>query len=130
PQRVDLYRRVLDRTRAVPGVESAGIIDDMFISNSREQVITIEGNDGTVPERLRLTNGEVSADFFKTVRTPLLAGRFFSESDGPDTASVVIINDTFARRAWPARDPVGKRFKIGSPDSTRPWHTVVGIVAN
>ena len=128
--RVDLYRRILDQTRALPGVESAAIIGDMFIGNSREQAITIEGNDGTIPERLRLTNGEVSADFFKTAGTPLLAGRFFSNTDGPDTTSVVIINDAFARRAWPGRDPVGKRFKMGSHDSARPWHTIVGVVAD
>ena len=128
--RVELYRRVLEQSRGVAGVESAGIIGDMFIGNSREQVITIEGNDGTVPERLRLTNDEVSADFFKTVGTPLLEGRFFSNADGPDTTPVVIINDAFARRAWPARDPVGKRFKMGSRDSARPWYTVVGVVAD
>jgi len=128
--RVDLYRRVLEQIRVVPGVESAGIIGDMFIGNSREQVITIEGDDGTVPERLRLTNGEVSADFFKTAGTPLLRGRFFSNADGPDTGPVVIINDAFARRAWPARDPVGRRFKMGSRDSARPWYTIVGVVAD
>jgi putative ABC transport system permease protein len=128
--RVDLYRRVLEQIRVVPGVESAGIIGDMFIGNSKEQVITIEGDDGTVPERLRLTNGEVSADFFKTVGTPLLRGRFFSNADGPDAAPVAIINDALARRAWPARDPVGKRFKMGSRDSARPWYTVVGVVAD
>ena len=128
--RVDLYRRILEQIRVVPGVESAGIIGDMFIGNSKEQVVTVEGDDGTVPERLRLTNGEVSADFFKTVGTPLLRGRFFSNADGPDTAPVVIINDALARRAWPARDPVGKRFKLGSRDSVRPWYTVVGVVAD
>ena len=128
--RVDLYRRVLEQMRAVPGVESSGIIGDMFIGNSREQVITIEGDDGTAPQRLRLTNGEVSADFFKTVGTPLLRGRFFSNADGPDTVPVVIINDAFARRAWPARDPVGKRFKMGPRDSARPWYTIVGVVAD
>jgi putative ABC transport system permease protein len=128
--RVDLYRRVLEQIRVVPGVESAGIIGDMFIGNSKEQVVTIEGDDGTVPERLRLTNGEVSADFFTTAGTPLLRGRFFSNADGPDSAPVVIINDALARRAWPARDPVGKRFKMGSRDSARPWYTVVGVVAD
>jgi putative ABC transport system permease protein len=129
-QRIDLYQRVLERIRGVPGVESAGIIGDIFIGNSRERVITVDGDDGTVPERLRLTNDEVSADFFKTLGTPLLRGRFFSNADGADAAPVAIINDAFARRAWPARDALGKRFKLGSRDSDRPWYTVVGIVSD
>jgi putative ABC transport system permease protein len=129
-QRIDLYQRALERIRAVPGVESAGIIGDIFIGNSREQVITIEGNDGTAPERLRLTRDEVSADFFKTLGTPLLRGRFFSIADGPDAPQVAIINEVMARRAWPMRDPVGKRFKLGPRDSDRPWYTVVGVVGD
>ena len=53
-QRSDLYQRVLEQIQAVPGVENAGIIGDLFIANSRDQVVTIEGDDGTVSERLRL----------------------------------------------------------------------------
>ncbi len=129
-QRVDLYQRVLDQIHPLPGVESAGIIGDLFIGNSREYIITIEGDNGTVPERLRLAHDEVSADFFKTLGTPLLRGRFFSAADGPDAAPVAIVNETMARRAWPARDPVGKRFKLGPRDSDRPWYTVVGVVGD
>jgi putative ABC transport system permease protein len=129
-QRVDLYARVLEQVEAVPGVESAGIIGDLFISNTREQVITVEGDDGAVSERLRLVRAEVSADFFTTLGTPLLRGRFFSIEDGPDAARVAIINDAMARRSWPLRDPVGRRFKLGPRDSDGTWYTVVGVVAD
>ena len=129
-QRTDLYHRVLEQIQAVPGVESAGIIGDLFIGNPREQVLTVEGDDGTVSERLRFPRDEVSADFFKTLGTPLLRGRFFSIGDGPDAPPVAIINDAMARRSWPGRDPVGRRFKLGPRDSDRPWYTVVGVVAD
>jgi predicted permease len=129
-RRTDLYYRVLEQIQAVPGVESAGIIGDLFISNSREQVLTVEGDEGMVSERLRLTRDEVSADFFKTLGTPLLRGRFFSIGDGPDAPPVAIINDAMARRSWPGRDPVGRRFKLGPRDSDRPWYTVVGVVGD
>ena len=129
-QRSDLYRRVLEQCQAVPGVESAGIIGDLFVGNSREQVLTVEGNDGTVSERLRFLRDEVSADFFRTLATPLLRGRFFSLGDAPDAPPVAIINDAMARRSWPGRDPIGRRFKVGPPDSNRPWFTVVGVVAD
>ena len=129
-RRIDLYHRVLEQIQAVPGVESAGIIGDLFISNPREQVLTVEGDDGTVSERLRLARDEVSADFFATLGTPLLRGRFFAIGDGPDAARVAIINDAVARRSWPRGDPVGRRFKLGPRDSDQPWYTVVGVVAD
>jgi predicted permease len=129
-QRIDLYHRILGQIQAVPGVESAGIIGDLFIGNIEEQVLTVEGDDETVSERLRLERAEVSANFFTTLGTPLLRGRFFSIGDGPDAARVAIINDAMARRSWPRGDPVGRRFKLGPRDSDRPWYTVVGVVAD
>jgi putative ABC transport system permease protein len=111
-------------------VESAGIIGDMFIGNPSERVLTLEGDDGTVSHRLRFTRDEVSPDFFKTLGTPLFRGRFFSIGDGPEAPRVAIINDALARRAWPGRDPLGRRFKLGPRDSDRPWYTVVGVVGD
>ena len=111
-------------------MESAGIIDDLFSDNPREHVLTIERDDGTVAERLRLTSDEVSADFFRTLGTPLLRGRFFSIGDGPDTPRVAIINDAMARRSWPGHDPVGRRFMLGPRDADGPWYTVVGVAAD
>jgi putative ABC transport system permease protein len=129
-QRIDLYHRVLEQIQAVPGVESAGMIGDLFISNTREGVLTTEGEDGTVSERLRFGRDEVSADFFRALGTPLLRGRFFSIGDGPDAPRVAIINDAMARRSWPGRNPVGRRLKLGPRDSESPWYTVVGVVAD
>jgi putative ABC transport system permease protein len=129
-QRIDLYRRVLEQIQAVPGVESAGITGDLFIDNYREQVVTVERDDGTVSERLQFVGGEVSADFFKAIGTPLLRGRFFSIADGSDAPPVAIINEAMARRSWPGQDPVGRRFKLGPRDSGNPWYTVVGVVAD
>src|SRR4029434_828722 len=66
-QRADLYHRVLAQIQATPGVESAGIIDDLFTGNPREHVLTVERDEGTISERLRLTRDEISADFFRTL---------------------------------------------------------------
>jgi len=129
-QRTDLYHRALEQIQAVPGVESAGAIGDLFIANSREQVVTIERDDGAFSERLRFRRDEVSADFFKAIGTPLLRGRFLSIGDGPDAPPVVVINDAMARRSWPGQDPVGRRLKLGPRDSDRPWYTVVGVVGD
>ena len=129
-QRADLYHRVLEQIQAVPGVESAGMVGDMFIGNPGERLLTLEGGDGTVSDRLRFARDEVSAEFFKTLGTPLRRGRFFSTADGPEAPRVAIINDAMARRAWRGRDPLGRRFKLGPRDSDRPWFTVVGVVGD
>jgi putative ABC transport system permease protein len=126
----DLYHRVLQEIQAVPGVENAGIIDDLFTENPREHVLTVERDDGTVSERLRLTRDEVSADFFRTLGTPLLRGRFFSIGDRPESPRVAIINDAMARRSWPGQDPVGRGFELGPQPSDGPWYTVVGVVGD
>jgi putative ABC transport system permease protein len=129
-QRTALYHHVLETIQAVPGVENTGIIGDLFIANSREQVVTVERDDGTVSERLQFVGDEVSADFFKAIGTPLLRGRFFSIWDGPDAPPLAIINEAMARRSWPGHNPVGRRFKLGPRDSDLPWYTVVGVVGD
>jgi putative ABC transport system permease protein len=128
--RRELYHRVLEGIQAVPGVESAGIIDDLFSANPREHVLTVERNDGTAAERLPLSRDEVSADFFTTLRTPLRRGRFFSIDDRPDAPLVAIVNEALARRSWPGQNPVGRRFKVGPRDADGPWFTVVGVVGD
>lgn len=129
-QRSALYQRILETIQTLPDVEDVGIIGDLFIANSREGLVTAQRDDGTVSERLQFVGDEVSADFFKAIGTPLLRGRFFSTGDGPGAPPVAIINDAMARHSWPGQDPVGRRFKVGPPNSTRPWYTVVGIVAD
>jgi predicted permease len=129
-QRTGLYHRVLEQIQGMPGVESAGIIDDLFTGNPREQALTVERDTGTVFERLLFTRDEVSADFFGTLGTPLLRGRVFSIGDRPEAPLVAMINDALARRAWPGQDPVGRRLKFGPQDSDGPWYTVVGVVGN
>jgi putative ABC transport system permease protein len=129
-QRIDLYYRVLDQIQAVPGVESAGLIDDLFSENPREQVLTVERDDGTVSERLRFTSDGVSADFFRTLGTPLLRGRFLSFGDGQGAPLVAIVHEAMARRSWRGQDPVGRRVKVGPRGSDNPWYTVVGVVGD
>lgn len=130
PAKQSFYHRLLETVQAIPDVEDAGIIGELFKENNREEVVTVERADGTVSERMQFVGEEVSAEFFKAVGTPLLQGRFFSTGDGPDAPPVAIINHAMARRSWPGHDPLGKRFKLGPRDSSNRWYTVVGVVAN
>lgn len=129
-QRADFYQRVLEALRSLRGVESTGIVSDLFVSNDAEQLITIDGSAGAVSQRLRLRADEASEEVFETVGTRLLQGRFFSATDRPGTPAVVIVNELMARRLWPGQDPLGRRFKFGPPSADTPWLTVVGVVAD
>ena len=129
-RRVDFYNRVLEQIQSLPGVESAAIASELFIGGSPERVLTIEEDNQNISERLRFRSDEVSGGFFRALGTPLLRGRFFSPADGPDSPRVAIVNKAMARRLWPGRDPVGRRFKPGPRDSGGPWYTVVGVVGD
>src|SRR5437867_3989618 len=81
-QRANFYNRVLEQIESLPGVESAGIIGDLFIGGNPEQILTAEGDTRTISERMRFRRDEVGGGFFKTLATPLLRGRLFSAGDG------------------------------------------------
>ena len=67
--------------------------------------------------------------FFKTLGIRLVAGREFTDAEvQQETPTSVIVNETMTRRFWPNQNPIGKRIKIGAPDSTDPWLTIVGVV--
>jgi putative ABC transport system permease protein len=130
-QRTGFYKRVLEEVGSLPGVESAGITSELFLSGSATQVVTAEGDARPVSNRRQLfRTDELSERLFNAIRTPLLSGRFFSNADGPDSLPVAIINNAMARQMWPGRDPVGERFKLGSEDSGSPWFTLGGVVGD
>jgi predicted permease len=129
-ERVSFYADVLDQVESIPGVESAGMIGDLFTDGDVEIVVSTEGNAESTSTGVRLRIDEVSDRFFTTVRTPLVRGRFFSVEDGLDSPPVAIINETMSRRLWSGTDPVGTRFRFGAPTSEAPWITIVGVVGD
>src|SRR5437763_16607584 len=68
--------------------------------------------------------------YFKSMDQPLLQGRDFVESDGPNAPLVCIISQSVAERFWPNQSPIGKRVRWGRLDGNRPWYTIVGVVGN
>ena len=77
----------------------------------------------------RILRGPYSA-FTKTMKTPLLAGRFFTPQDVTSQAPrVAIIDETLARRLWPQANPLGRRLTFGRfPEKTESWIEIVGVV--
>ena len=128
-QRVAYFERALEQAKAVGGVESAAIASEFFIGGNPEQTVTVEGSTRGTSERVRFRRDEISPDFFSTVGTPLIRGRFFSAADGVSDPRVAIINEAMALRLWPQQDPVGRRFSLG-PAAPGNWFTVVGVVGD
>ena len=72
---------------------------------------------------------EIHPNYFKAFAVPLLQGRPFTVDDRQQTTPVAILSRDIAERTWPGDDPIGKRVKMGGPDSPDPWRTIVGIAA-
>jgi putative ABC transport system permease protein len=121
-------RELLRRMRAIPGVELAGMTSDLPGTPPDDSAsLAIEDLPVDFSKKLTAELIRVSPDYFRIIQTPLVRGRFFSESDQADGLPVAIIDETTARRYWPNRDAVGRRLRLGQ-DPTLPWRTVVGIV--
>jgi predicted permease len=122
------YARLLERLRALPGVESAASTTGVLIPLlANSTVFTIEGQPLPPPEeRIEFPFEFVSPGYFETIGVRLASGRTFTGQDHADAPRTVIVNETLARLAWPGQDPLGRRLRPGGGDS--PWWTVVGVV--
>ena len=95
-QRVSFKQELLDRIRAIPGVNAAG--DVRFVPLGGGSTSNLVWKNGSDPRGQReVYFNWVSRDYFKTLQTPLLAGRDFDSRDTPTSLPVAIVNQTFAR---------------------------------
>jgi putative ABC transport system permease protein len=124
------FDQLLDRTLAMPGVQSATLASriPMGFTNGGGAAIVPEGFQ--LPpgaDRVNLIAAHVDEGYFQTMATPILDGREFRRTDGPDTALVAIVNERAASRYWPSGSAVGRRFRL---DVDGPFVEVVGIARN
>ncbi len=131
PQVAALFQQLLQRIGAMPGVQSAAAVSDIFLSKTPNSGdFTIEGRPPKpLTEQIEATIDVISPNYFAAMGVPLRHGRWFTDQDGRDTPRVVIINETMARWFWPDEDPIGKRFTFGGPQSQR-WMTIVGVAGD
>ena len=122
------YQELVEGVEASPGVRSASLaISVPLTGNSWGTGIRLEGRSAdsqTVP----VDFNAVAPGYFETMSTPLVAGRDFTWQDNAETSRVVIVNETFARRAWPGHDPIGKRLAMAEGRAMSPLMEVIGIV--
>ncbi|HEV2498393.1 MAG TPA: ABC transporter permease [Terriglobia bacterium] len=124
------YERLLNKLRALPGVESASATEYLPLQGNPSGAVYVEGKPlpkvaGLGPQ---VAWCHVMPDYFRTMHIALLQGRDFNLEDGPNSPRVAIINETMAHLFWPKENPIGKRF---ARDNRKPnWTTVVGVVGD
>ena len=122
----------LTQLRTLPGVESATVVSPSPMDASWTLMLfNAEGASAPEPRGVYTAYSRVPVPgYFQSVGQPLLQGRDFLESDGPDAPLVCIISQSIAKRFWPNESPIGKRIRWGRLDGTRPWFTIVGVVGD
>jgi predicted permease len=119
-----LLRELLDELRRIPGVETAALVDGGL--PLRGDLRTIEfGIPGRVlPRGTDLDFNEISSDYFRVLRVPLLKGRFFTSDDREGGEPVAIINAVAAAAYFPGEDPIGQTIRFHGQ------RRVVGVVGS
>lgn len=125
-QGIAFHRQVLSKLEALPGVDSATVADFSPLSFTLHAAYVTP--DGYVPqphESMEIDRANVGPNYFRTMRTPIIAGRDFTGQDGPKSQPVAVVNQEFCDRYWPGQDAIGKRVNTRGQ-----WFTVVGVARN
>jgi putative ABC transport system permease protein len=127
---ISFFQDALTRVRALPGVESAGLIDDLPLNGGgSNQPFTIEGR--AVPpmsEQPEVDVRVISPGYIRAMHIPILRGRDITDADAAGRPGAVLISDSLARRFWPNEDPIGRHITLTFfPGVVR---EIVGIVGD
>jgi predicted permease len=124
-------QQLLEKVRAIPGVESAGTVTILPLSGTGSNSgHTIEDHPlppGAIPPIL--PTRYASPGYFETMGIPLIAGRTFDRLDPAKTSDGVVISQAMAERFWPGKSALGKRLFRGLDVQNR-WFTVIGVVGS
>jgi predicted permease len=115
---------LLERVRAVPGVEAAGAASmvPLGFGGSSSSGTEIEGYTPAPEENTSIERSTVTPGYFEAMGIPILRGRSFGAEDEGGRGNVAIVNQAFVDRYWPGQDPLGRRLRQGGA-----WLTVVGV---
>jgi putative ABC transport system permease protein len=129
-QQSSFFEQVLQRVRTLPGVESAGVIDDIPLNgNGSHQPIAIEGRPVVaMSEQPEVDVRLISSGYMGAMHIPIVRGRDFSDMDVAGRPGAILISESMAHHFWPGEDPIGKRLTMTFfPDVVR---EVVGVVGD
>jgi len=122
------YRSALERVRTVPGIEAAAISTALPGSETHATPMLFEGQPVVaLGQRPIEAIQQISPDYLKVMRIPLLAGRMFDDRDDETSKPVALVNQSAARKFWPNERAIGKRIWIGTMPA--PFE-VVGVIGD
>jgi putative ABC transport system permease protein len=124
------FAQALDAVREVPGVAAAAFTSQLPLSGDFEKYgVQFESiPDDKSEEDQSAFRYAVSPGYFETIGIPLRRGRLLDAHDVAGAPPAVLINESFAKRKFSGRDPVGQRVHVGS--TNQPWYTIVGVVGD
>lgn len=125
----EFSRQLEEKIAALPGMLSLGGSNSppmSFSAGNGRFLIQGREDSGNYWPNYRLA----SPGYFKTLGIPLLRGRLFGSTDGPDSPQVAIISREVAEKVFPGEDPIGWRINSANMDGDENWMTIVGVVAD
>ena len=129
-----LVERARQQVAAIPGVVAAAGVSNRPLLGvvGSDSPVLLEGQSLEAAEKNPFVNTEtITPEYFHTLRTRLVGGRFFSKDDRATTAAVVIVSKGFSAWAWPDGQAIGKRLHLAALGNGQVrWRTVVGVVAD
>lgn len=133
-RRPQFYRDYFEKVRSLPGVQSAGGVMTLPMTNDLINV-SFEDPEHPVPESQQPSADltPITPGYLATMQIPVLQGRDFSERDDMQAAQVLLVNETFAQKYFPGENVLGKRLKPGAGNGTPggpPWREIVGVVGD
>jgi putative ABC transport system permease protein len=131
PKFSDYLHNIMERVSTLPGVSSVAVVNRLPLAG-QTQTGTLFFEATPLPQDATLGSVNLdwrtaTPDYFRTMGIPLVAGRFFNETDTADRPGVGIVDERLARTVWPNQNPIGKRFRFGGGP---PWYEVVGVVGH
>jgi predicted permease len=119
------YAQLLDRVRALPGVQSAALADHLPLG----QMMRMAGVEipGVTNEAVGIELAIVAPGYFDAIGTPLLRGRDFTARDGEGAPAVVVVNQQMAEKYWPGRDAVGQFITLVEREGKGTRAQIIGV---
>lgn len=138
------FQQLVERVKALPGVEAAGVTTGLPLTNSGwGKLLTLEDRPapGSLDEVPNVQYRQVSPHYFDTLGISIIKGRSFNELDTRDTLPVAMINETAAKAFFAEADPIGKRLYLGPPEQLVPpgilppgfkfpHFTIIGVIGD
>jgi putative ABC transport system permease protein len=131
-QQIRAHDAIMEKLTVIPGVESAGGANPMPLTGNVRGLSFMVSGAAPLPRGNHPGAGYliVKPDYFQAMKIPVLQGRAFNRTDTKDSPLVVMINEAFAKRYFPDRNPIGQQVMIDRPQNQAPPCEVVGVVGN